>query len=181
MFGYGDGGGFSSTMPGGFGDDTAGTGYYKDGNFDAGSTSQGGAAGTQPGAGAQNAYSWAWDFFTGKGADRQGWQQAENAQFGNVFEEMLREEGMADPGTGQPTGRFWGVMGGLSGGTLGFIVGNVPGMVAGVVAGNRLGAVRDAKGKSVYDVFKVRGSVRWEWQPAGTATWESTWTRENSY
>lgn len=32
---------------------------------------------------------------------------------------------------------------------------NVPGMVAGAVAGNRLGAVRDAKGKSVYAVFQV--------------------------
>lgn len=36
---------------------------------------------------------------------------------------------------------------------MGFIVANLPGMVAGAVAGNRLGAVRDAKGKSVYQVF----------------------------
>ena len=38
---------------------------------------------------------------------------------------------------------------------MGFIVANMPGAVAGAVAGNRLGAVRDAKGKSVYEVFKV--------------------------
>lgn len=79
---------------------------------------------------------------------------------------MLREEGLASdqPGGGEdedgdetprtrPTSRFWSIVGGMSGGALGFIVANVPGAVAGAVAGNRLGAVRDAKGKSVYDVF----------------------------
>jgi hypothetical protein len=76
-----------------------------------------------------------------------------NEQFGDAFEEMLREEGMAEGG-GQPTGKFWSLVGGLSGGALGFIVANFPGAVAGAVAGNRLGAVRDTKGKSVYDVFK---------------------------
>jgi len=77
-------------------------------------------------------------------------------QFGSVFEEMLREEGLADGAVdrdGRPTGYFWSVVGGLSGGALGFIVANFPGAVAGAVAGNRLGAVRDAKGKSVYEVF----------------------------
>ena len=52
-----------------------------------------------------------------------------------------------------PTGKFWSMVGGLSGGALGFIVANFPGMLAGAVAGNRLGNVRDAKGKSVYEVF----------------------------
>ena len=73
---------------------------------------------------------------------------------------MLREEGLASDeqaGTGQtramPTKRFWSIIGALSGGALGFIVANFPGAVAGAVAGNRLGAVRDAKGKSVYEVF----------------------------
>ena len=56
---------------------------------------------------------------------------------------------MAEQG-GTPTGKFWSVIGGLSGGAMGFIVANFPGMIAGAVAGNRLGAVRDAKGKSVY-------------------------------
>jgi hypothetical protein len=66
---------------------------------------------------------------------------------------MLKEEGMAENG-GTPTGKFWSVVGGLSGGAMGFIVANFPGMVAGAVAGNRLGAVRDVKGKSVYSVFQ---------------------------
>lgn len=48
-----------------------------------------------------------------------------------------------------PTGKFWSMVGGLSGGAMGFIVANFPGMLAGAVAGNRLGSVRDAKGKSV--------------------------------
>lgn len=74
-------------------------------------------------------------------------------QFGGVFEEMLREEGMAEGEQAAPTGKFWSVIGGLSGGAMGFIMANFPGMVAGAVAGNRLGAVRDAKGKSVYAVF----------------------------
>ncbi|KZZ94692.1 Heat shock protein DnaJ [Moelleriella libera RCEF 2490] len=108
----------------------------------------------QPGA---NPFSWAWNYFNGKqgggaaaAADR---EQTENAQFSDVFEEMMREEGMAEDGTNRPTNKFWSVVGGLSGGALGFIVANVPGLVAGAVAGNRLGAVRDAKGKSVYAVF----------------------------
>jgi curved DNA-binding protein CbpA len=77
-----------------------------------------------------------------------------NEQFGNVFEEMLREEGMAEGERATPTGKFWSLVGGLSGGAMGFIVANFPGMVAGAVAGNRLGHVRDAKGKSVYSVFQ---------------------------
>ncbi|KAF2255413.1 DnaJ-domain-containing protein [Trematosphaeria pertusa] len=77
-----------------------------------------------------------------------------NEQFGGMFEEMLREEGMAEGDQASPTGKFWSVIGGLSGGTMGFIVANFPGMVAGAVAGNRLGAIRDAKGKSVYSVFQ---------------------------
>lgn len=77
-----------------------------------------------------------------------------NEQFGDVFEEMLREEGLAEGQDAQPTGKFWAMVGGLSGGAMGFIVANFPGAVAGAVAGNRLGAVRDAKGKSVYSVFQ---------------------------
>ena len=55
---------------------------------------------------------------------------------------------------GHATGRFWSLVGGLSGAAMGFIVANFPGMVAGAVAGNRLGAVRDARGMSVYEVFR---------------------------
>jgi curved DNA-binding protein CbpA len=77
-----------------------------------------------------------------------------NEQFGGVFEEMLREEGLAEGQNAQPTGKFWSLVGGLSGGAMGFIVANFPGALAGAVAGNRLGAVRDARGKSVYAVFQ---------------------------
>ncbi|MCJ1253112.1 hypothetical protein MMC24_000919 [Lignoscripta atroalba] len=77
-----------------------------------------------------------------------------SAQFGSVFEEMLREQGMAEGEDAKPTSKFWSVVGGMSGGAMGFIVANFPGAVAGAVAGNRLGAVRDARGKSVYSVFQ---------------------------
>ena len=62
---------------------------------------------------------------------------------------------MAEGQEAKPTGKFWSVVGGLSGGAMGFIVANFPGAIAGAVAGNRLGAVRDARGKSVYSVFQV--------------------------
>lgn len=61
---------------------------------------------------------------------------------------------MAEGANARPTGRFWSIVGGASGGAIGFIVANLPGAVAGAVAGNRLGAVRDTKGKSVYEVFQ---------------------------
>jgi DnaJ-class molecular chaperone len=77
-----------------------------------------------------------------------------NTQFHDVFEEMMREEGMAEGETATPTGKFWSFVGGLSGGAMGFIVANFPGAIAGAVAGNRLGAVRDARGKSVWSVFQ---------------------------
>jgi hypothetical protein len=80
--------------------------------------------------------------------------QRSNAQFSSVFEEMMQDEGMAEGETHQPTGKFWSLVGGLSGGAMGFIIANFPGAVAGAVAGNRLGAVRDTKGKSVYAVFQ---------------------------
>jgi curved DNA-binding protein CbpA len=119
------------------------------------------SAGASTGGGAaQSAYSWAWNYFTGQGADSQARQQTENAQFADVFEEMLREQGMADPDTNRPTNKFWSVIGGLSGGAMGFIIANVPGMIGGALAGNRLGAVRDAKGKSVYSVFQVSFDAR---------------------
>jgi curved DNA-binding protein CbpA len=116
-------------------------------------------SGTNAGAGAGGAtggfpFSWAWNFFTGQGGDSQARQEKSNEQFADVFEEMLREEGMAEPGTNRPTGKFWSMLGGASGAAIGFIVANVPGLLAGAVAGNRLGAVRDAKGKSVYAVFQ---------------------------
>lgn len=40
---------------------------------------------------------------------------------------------------------------------MGFIVANLPGLMVGAYAGNRLGAIRDAKGKSVAAVFSELG------------------------
>ncbi|KAI4157834.1 MAG: hypothetical protein LQ342_007978 [Letrouitia transgressa] len=94
-----------------------------------------------------------WSSF-GAGADPQAEREKfTNEQFGSVFEEMLRDEGLAEGHEAKPTGKFWSLVGGLSGGAMGFIIANFPGALAGAVAGNRLGAVRDAKGKSVYSVF----------------------------
>lgn len=58
---------------------------------------------------------------------------------------------------------FWYWVGTACGGGLGFIIANVPGMMLGALAGNRLGAVRDAKGKPVAAVFsELTGSQRAE-------------------
>ncbi|KAI0485990.1 DnaJ domain-containing protein [Xylaria cf. heliscus] len=113
------------------------------------------------GAGTNDFYSSAWNFFAGnKGgaaADantQQARRDAENAQFADVFEEMLREEGMGEAQQQQSKGTFWSLAGGAAGGVLGFIAANFPGAIAGMVAGNRFGAIRDARGKSVYEVFQ---------------------------
>lgn len=95
-----------------------------------------------------------WSTFGFKGANDAEEKHFSEEQFGGVFEEMLREEGLAEGKEAKPTGKFWSLVGGLSGGAMGFIVANFPGAVAGAVAGNRLGAVRDARGKSVYAVFQ---------------------------
>ncbi|KAJ4314901.1 hypothetical protein N0V94_006205 [Neodidymelliopsis sp. IMI 364377] len=111
----------------------------------------------QGGFGGFGSFPWsAFGFGSGEkpaGSTEESHNKFSEEQFGGIFEEMLREEGMADKDSG-PTGKFWSVVGGLSGGAMGFIVANFPGMVAGAVAGNRLGSVRDAKGKSVYSVFQ---------------------------
>ncbi|KAI1734304.1 DnaJ-domain-containing protein [Xylaria scruposa] len=109
------------------------------------------------GADANTFYSWAWNFFTGNkgGANTEQARQAnEDAQFADVFEEMLREEGMDEAQQQQGKGKFWSLAGGAAGGVLGFIAANFPGAIAGMVAGNRFGAIRDARGKSVYEVFQ---------------------------
>jgi len=112
-----------------------------------------GGAGAQP----NGFYSWAWNYFTGQSNPentQQARQETENAQFGDVFEEMMREEGMEEARNQNKGGKMWSVAGGAAGGVLGFIMANFPGAVGGMVAGNRLGAIRDAKGKSVYSVFQ---------------------------
>jgi curved DNA-binding protein CbpA len=53
---------------------------------------------------------------------------------------------------------LWAWLGSACGAGLGFITANVPGLVVGAYAGNRLGAIRDAKGKSVAAVFSELGA-----------------------
>ncbi|OJA18628.1 hypothetical protein AZE42_01770 [Rhizopogon vesiculosus] len=74
---------------------------------------------------------------------------AENV-FADVFEELLRPEVERHV-------PWWSYAGAVSGGVLGFIVANLPGVMIGAYAGNRIGAIRDAKGKSVAAVFSELG------------------------
>ncbi|KAK5110854.1 hypothetical protein LTR62_005565 [Meristemomyces frigidus] len=94
-----------------------------------------------------------WSWFGGQAKTEDDANKYSNEQFGGVFEEMMHDEGMTENG-GQPNGKFWSLVGGASGGAMGFIVANMPGAIAGAVAGNRLGAVRDKRGKSVYSVYQ---------------------------
>jgi curved DNA-binding protein CbpA len=66
--------------------------------------------------------------------------------FAEAFEEVLRPEVAA------PSYLYRGV-GSMSGAALGFIIGNLPGVLAGLYLGERLGEIRDKRGKSVYEVF----------------------------
>ncbi|BFZ55690.1 hypothetical protein PYCC9005_002731 [Savitreella phatthalungensis] len=80
-------------------------------------------------------------------------------QFANVFEEMMNDEAAQSDANSSSaardgTGNLYSIAGGAAGAVLGFIVANVPGLFIGAAAGNRLGAVRDRKGKSVYEVFQ---------------------------
>ncbi|TRM65733.1 DnaJ domain-containing protein [Schizophyllum amplum] len=70
--------------------------------------------------------------------------------FADVFDDLLRPEI-------QKRVPWWSYVGTVCGGGIGFIVANLPGMGIGAVAGNRLGAIRDAKGKSVAAVFSQLG------------------------
>ncbi|KAJ7675360.1 DnaJ domain-containing protein [Mycena rosella] len=70
--------------------------------------------------------------------------------FADVFEELLRPEVERHV-------PWWSYLGAVTGAGLGFIIANFPGLMLGAVAGNRLGAVRDAKGKSVAAVFSDLG------------------------
>ncbi|KAJ7193358.1 DnaJ domain-containing protein [Mycena pura] len=70
--------------------------------------------------------------------------------FADVFEELLRPEVERHV-------PWWSWFGAVCGAGLGFIIANFPGLMLGAVAGNRLGAVRDAKGKSVAAVFSDLG------------------------
>jgi len=67
-----------------------------------------------------------------------------------VFEELLRPEV-------ERHWPLWAWLGAAFGAGLGFIIANIPGVLVGGYAGNRLGAIRDAKGKSVAAVFTQLG------------------------
>ncbi|KAK0365416.1 hypothetical protein LTR91_025330 [Friedmanniomyces endolithicus] len=99
-------------------------------------------------------FPWSAFGFGGKAKTESDANDFSNEQFGSVFEEMMADQGMAEGSDHEPTKRFWSLVGGASGGAMGFIVANVPGAIAGAVAGNRLGAVRDKRGKSVYSVYQ---------------------------
>jgi len=70
--------------------------------------------------------------------------------FGDVFEELLRPEVHSRV-------PWWAWVGAAGGAGLGYIIANIPGFLVGGYAGNRLGAIRDAKGKSVAVVFSQLG------------------------
>ncbi|KAF5377506.1 hypothetical protein D9615_005281 [Tricholomella constricta] len=86
---------------------------------------------------------------TGTPAD-QGERPDAEGVFADVFEELLRPEV-------ERHAPWWSYFGAVCGGGIGFIVANLPGLMLGAYAGNRLGAVRDAKGKSVAAVFSQLG------------------------
>ncbi|RVD90121.1 uncharacterized protein DFL_001097 [Arthrobotrys flagrans] len=78
------------------------------------------------------------------------WQ---DEQFGEFFEEMMDQEGLRNE-VREGTGKFWSLIGAIAGAILGYILYDFSGLLAGLLLGNRLGAVRDKKGKSVYEVFQ---------------------------
>lgn len=55
---------------------------------------------------------------------------------------------------------WWAWLGAICGAGIGFIIANIPGLMVGAYAGNRLGAIRDAKGKSVAAVFSQLGGTQ---------------------
>lgn len=99
-------------------------------------------------------FPWSSFGFGGNAHNEEDANRYSDQQFGSAFEEMMRDEGLAEGRNNRPTAAFWSIVGGLSGGAMGFIIANVPGAIAGAVAGNRLGAIRDKKGKSVYAVYQ---------------------------
>lgn len=77
-----------------------------------------------------------------------GWdaRPAADRQFADVWADLLRPEMERQTSV-------WRTSGTLSGAVLGYIVANLPGAIGGALLGHGLGAVRDAKGQSVSQVF----------------------------
>jgi len=89
----------------------------------------------------------------GTGTEQPGQRPNADHVFGDVFEELLRPEVERHL-------PLWSWLGAACGAGLGFITANVPGLVVGAYTGNRLGAIRDAKGKSVAAVFSELGGAQ---------------------
>ncbi|KAI0051747.1 DnaJ-domain-containing protein [Auriscalpium vulgare] len=87
---------------------------------------------------------------TGTTGDQRGQRPDADHVFGDVFEDLLRPEV-------ESRVPWWAWLGAACGAGIGFIVANIPGVLVGAYAGNRLGAIRDAKGKSVAAVFSDLG------------------------
>ncbi|RKF73801.1 putative J domain-containing protein C63.13 [Golovinomyces cichoracearum] len=98
-------------------------------------------------------FPWSSFGFSSKAKTEEEKRRFESEQFGDIFEEMLRDENLSEQND-KPKGWLWSVIGTLSGAAMGFIMANLPGLVTGAVAGNRLGAIRDVKGKSLYEAFQ---------------------------
>ncbi|KIJ68304.1 hypothetical protein HYDPIDRAFT_173062 [Hydnomerulius pinastri MD-312] len=90
---------------------------------------------------------------TGNAAPNGGQRPDAENVFADVFDELLRPEV-------ERHSPWWSYLGAACGGGLGFIVANVPGLMIGAFAGNRVGAIRDAKGKSVAAVFSELGGTQ---------------------
>ncbi|KAJ3760406.1 DnaJ domain-containing protein [Lentinula raphanica] len=91
-------------------------------------------------------------FGNGAQAAQAGANQQPDAEgvFTDVFEELLRPEV-------ERHFPWWAWLGAACGAGIGFIIANLPGLMLGAFAGNRLGSIRDAKGKSVASVFNELG------------------------
>ncbi|KAF8507123.1 DnaJ-domain-containing protein [Russula emetica] len=90
---------------------------------------------------------------TGTGPEQPDQRPNADQVFGDVFEDLLRPEVERHL-------PLWTWLGAACGAGLGFITANMPGLVVGAYAGNRLGAIRDAKGKSVAAVFSELGATQ---------------------
>ncbi|PAV22006.1 hypothetical protein PNOK_0196300 [Pyrrhoderma noxium] len=88
--------------------------------------------------------------FTSNNASGEARRPDAEGVFGDVFEELLRPEV-------ERVAPFWSWLGIAAGASLGFIIANFYGLLIGGFAGRQLGAIRDAKGKSVAAVFSQLG------------------------
>ncbi|CAE6423466.1 hypothetical protein RSOLAG1IB_02786 [Rhizoctonia solani AG-1 IB] len=104
---------------------------------------------TDPGA-SESFFAHFTNMFTGGSSEPPPHRPDAEGVFGDVFEDLLRPEV-------EKQASWWTYLGAASGAGLGFIIANIPGLVVGGYAGNRLGAIRDAKGKPVAAVFAQLG------------------------